>query len=231
MNHNTEMKVLAFFGRKGGIGKSTLAVHTAVAAMQAGETVALINLDPQGSVSEWRQIRTVENPAVITTHPSRLPQILHIARQNDVSLVIFDAPPFAVLDLDTAPKIEQIALDIIKAADLAILPCMPAFFDLKSMKATIEIGEMAECPMRIVFNRVRARCALLWKAKNALKIYDVPISPVVISDRVVYSHALLEGLSVQEFDPKSKAAIEIQALYRYIIKELKEVEVSNGTTT
>ena len=48
------------------------------------ESVDLINLDPQGSVSEWRQIRTLETPAVITTHPSRLPQILHIARQNDV---------------------------------------------------------------------------------------------------------------------------------------------------
>ena len=229
MNKDTEMKVVAFFGRKGGIGKSTFAVHAAVAAVRARHTVALINLDPQGSVTEWREVREAENPAVITTHPSRLPQILHTAKENGVTFVILDSPPFAVLDLDVAPKIDQIALDILKATDIAVLPLIPAFFDLKAIKATIEVGRMAECPMRIVFNKVRPRCSLLAGAKQALEVSGVPIAPIVIGDRVAYSHALLEVLSVQEFDSKSKAAIEMQALYRYIMKELKELEVSDAT--
>lgn len=230
MKNDSEMVVVATYGRKGGVGKSTIAVHIAVAAMRARQNVALINLDPQGSVTDWREVRDAEKPAVITVHPSRLDQVLHTARENGVTFVLLDSPPFAVLDLDTAPKIEQIALDILKAADLAVLPCIPAFFDLKAINATIEVGRLAACPMRIVFNRVRARCSLLAGAKQALNVHGVPISPIVVGDRVAYSHALLEGLSVQEFDPKSKAAIEMQALYRYITKELKELEVSDGAS-
>lgn len=43
------MKTLAILSRKGGSGKSTFAVHLAVAAERAGHTTALIDLDPQAA--------------------------------------------------------------------------------------------------------------------------------------------------------------------------------------
>lgn len=51
------MHTIAFLSQKGGSGKTTLAVHTAVAAEESGEKVFLIDTDPQGSSQAWSQAR------------------------------------------------------------------------------------------------------------------------------------------------------------------------------
>ena len=71
--------------------------------------------------------------------------------------------------------------------------------------------------MRIVFNAVPARSSMLYKAKRAVQVYGVDVSPCLVGDRVVFSHAVIEGLSVMEYDTKSKASLEIQVLFRYIL--------------
>ena len=76
------MKTIAVLSRKGGTGKTTLAIHLSVAAEQAGHTTALIDLDPQASATSWRDIRENKTPAVISAHASRLSQILHLAKEN-----------------------------------------------------------------------------------------------------------------------------------------------------
>ena len=212
------MKTLAILSRKGGTGKTTLAVNLAVAAERAGHRVAIVDLDSQASASEWSDWRAAETPAVISVHSARLPQVLHKLQQ--------DGTTFAILD--TPPKIEDIAADAAKAADLAIIPCKLGAFDLKAIEKTIMIGNMAKCPMRIVFNAVRARTSMLHPAKRAVQVYEVNVAPCVIGDRVVFSHSVMEGLGVMEYDAKGKASIEIQAFFRYISKEM---EAHNGTTT
>ena len=212
------MKTLAVLSRKGGTGKTTLTVNLAVAAEHAGHKVAIIDLDSQASASEWNDWREADTPGVISVHSARLPQELHRLKQQGISFVI----------LDTPPKIEDIALDAAKAADMAIIPCKPSAFDLKAIEKTILVGNMAECPMRIVFNAVRARSSMLHPAKRAVQVYDVDVAPCVIGDRIVFSHSVMEGLGVIEYESKGKASIEIQALFRYISKEL---EADDGTTT
>lgn len=155
---------------------------------------------------------------VISVHSARLPQVLHKLQQDGITFAI----------LDTPPKIEDIAGDAAKAADLAIIPCKLGAFDLKAIEKTILVGNMAKCPMRIVFNAVRARTSMLHPAKRAVQVYEVDVAPCVIGDRVVFSHSVMEGLGVMEYDAKGKASIEIQALFRYIAKEM---EAHDGTTT
>ena len=212
------MKTLAVLSRKGGTGKTTLTVNLAVAAERAGHKVAIVDLDSQASASEWGDWREADTPAVISVHSARLPQELHKLKQQGVTFAI----------LDTPPKIEDIALDAAKAADLAIIPCKPSAFDLKAIEKTILVGNMAKCPMRIVFNAVRARSSMLHPAKRAVQVYDVDVAPCVIGDRIVFSHSVIEGLGVMEYDAKGKASIEVQALFRYISKQM---EAHDGTTT
>ena len=212
------MNTLAVLSRKGGTGKTTLTVNLAVAAERAGHKVAIVDLDSQASASEWGDWREANTPAVISVHSARLPQELHKLKQQGVTFAF----------LDTPPKIEDIALDAAKAADLAIIPCKLGAFDLKAIEKTILVGNMAKCSMRIVFNAVRARSSMLYPAKRAVQVYEVNAAPCVIGDRVVFSHSVIEGLGVMEYEPKGKASIEIQALFRYISKEL---EVHDGTTT
>ena len=204
------MKTLAILSRKGGTGKTTLAVNLAVAAESAGHRAAIIDLDSQASASEWSDWREAGTPAVISVHSARLPQALHTLQQDGVTFTI----------LDTPPKIEEIALDAAKAADLAIIPCKLGAFDLKAIEKTVWVGNMAQCPMRIVFNAVRARSSMLSPAKNAVQVYGVELAPCFIGDRVAFSHAVIDGLAVMEYEPREKASIEIQALFRYISKEM-----------
>ena len=212
------MNTLAVLSRKGGTGKTTLTVNLAIAAQLAGHRVAIVDLDSQASASEWGDWREAETPEVISVHSARLPQELHKLKQQGITFAL----------LDTPPKIEDIALDAAKAADLAIIPCKLGAFDLKAIEKTIFVGNMAKCPMRIVFNAVRARSSMLHPAKRAVQVYEVNVAPCVIGDRIVFSHSVMEGLGVMEYEPKGKASIEIQALFRYISKEL---EAHDGTTT
>ena len=212
------MHTLAVLSRKGGTGKTTLTVNLAIAAERAGHKVAIVDLDSQASASEWGDWREAETPEVISVHSARLPQELHKLKQQGVTFAL----------LDTPPKIEDIALDAAKAADLAVIPCKLGAFDLKAIEKTILVGNIAKCPMRIVFNAVRARSSMLHPAKRAVQVYAVNVAPCVIGDRVIFSHSVMEGLGVMEYDPKGKASIEIQALFRYISKQL---EADDGTTT
>lgn len=212
------MNTLAVLSRKGGTGKTTLTVNVAIAAERAGHKVAIVDLDSQASASEWGDWRAAETPEVISVHSARLPQELHKLKQQGVTFAL----------LDTPPKIEDIALDAAKAADMVIIPCKLGAFDLKAIEKTILVGNIAKCPMRIVFNAVRARSSMLHPAKRAVQVYEVNVAPCVIGDRVVFSHSVIEGLGVMEYEPKGKASIEIQALFRYISREL---EAHHGTTT
>ena len=212
------MNTLAVLSRKGGTGKTTLTVNLAVAAERAGHKVAIVDLDSQASASEWGDWREAETPEVISVHSARLPQALHKLKQQGITFAL----------LDTPPKIEDIALDAATVADMAIIPCKLGAFDLKAIEKTILVGNMAKCPMRILFNAVRARSSMLHPAKRAVQVYEVNVAPCVIGDRVIFSHSVIEGLGVMEYEPKGKASIEIQALFRYISKEL---EAHDGTTT
>ena len=208
---------LAVLSRKGGAGKTMLGVNLAVAAELAGHRVAIVDLDSQASASEWGDDwRETDTPEVVSVHSARLPQVLHK----------LEAQGFTYVILDTPPRVDDIAEDAAKAADFAIIPCKIGAFDLKAIAKTIWVGKKAKCPMRIVFNAVNARSTQLYPAKRAVEVYGVPLSPCFVGDRVAFPKAVVQGLGVMEYELKGKASIEIQALFRYITKEM---EAENGT--
>ena len=202
------MKTLAILSRKGGTGKTTLAVHLAVAAERAGHTTALIDLDPQASACKWSNIRQAEAPAVISAHEYSLPQIIHKAEKNGVTLVILDTPP------------KSDCLDTAGVADFALIPCRPAIFDLQAIGSTIKIAEMAGIRSSVVLNFVLPQSTMLLEARRAVKGYNTDCAPCTLGQRVAFSHALVDGKAVQEFNSSSKASAEISALYKYVSKEI-----------
>lgn len=206
------MNKLVILSRKGGVGKSTLGVNLAVAAERAGHKVAIIDLDSQASASEWSDWREAETPEVISVHSARLPQALYRLEQDGFTFVVMDTPA----------RIEEVATDAASAADFAMIPCLPAAFDITAMEKTVWIGNKAKVPMRIVINGVDARSSEQYRAKRAVEKYGVKVSPCLIGRRKVFSDAVLAGMSVMEYEPRSKASIEIQALYRYIVKEMSD---------
>ena len=202
------MKTLAILSRKGGTGKTTLALHLSVAASQAGHTTALIDLDPQASACKWADIRNDDAPVVISAHESRLSQVLHKAEQNGVTLAVLDTPP------------KTDALDAAEASNFVLIPCKPAMLELHAIGSTIKIVKMAGVASSIVFNAVPARSTMLMKAKEAVEVYETPCAPCVIGNRILFSHSVMDGQTAQEFDPTSKASDEIRILYNYISKQM-----------
>ena len=200
------MKTLAILSRKGGTGKTTIAVHLSVAAERDGLTTALIDLDPQASAVSWSDKREGDTPVVISAHSSRLPDLLEEAEKNGVD--------FAVID--TAAHAETSALAAARAASLALIPCRPASLDLLAIGATVDVVKLAKVPAQIVFNGTPARGNLTDEARSAIAAYDVSCTPYSLGHRMAFVHALIDGLTVQESEPRSKASDEVYELYKYI---------------
>ncbi|MYF98795.1 AAA family ATPase [Candidatus Poribacteria bacterium] len=204
------MKTIAILSRKGGTGKTTIATNLAIAAEKAGQTTALIDLDPQSSAAKWGDSRNGNTPAVISTHSERLPKILQLAEDNGATLTI----------LDTAPHTEASALDAARAADMVVIPCKPALVDLQAIGSTIDVIRLAKVSARIVFNSVPSRGNLTAQAREAVSIYEVPCAPCELGHRIAYVHAYNAGLAAQEFEPSGKASREVRALYKYLTSEM-----------
>ena len=81
------MKTIAIISQKGGAGKTTLAIHLAVAAVQKGLHVALFDLDPQASAASWSDKRNQPSPAVVSAQAMRLPSLLEQAANQLADLV------------------------------------------------------------------------------------------------------------------------------------------------
>jgi chromosome partitioning protein len=198
------MRTVALISQKGGTGKTTLALHLAVAA---GARSAVIDLDPQASASAWRDLRRAEHPPVVSVQPSRLSQALKAAEEAGASVVV----------IDTAPHSEASALAAARAADVVLIPCRPALLDLRAISASADIVQLAHKTeaTSIVINACPPRGSLPDEAENALKAYGLRIAPIRIGNRTAFVRALVDGLTAQEWEPEGKAASEVEQLYKW----------------
>ena len=204
------MKIIAILSQKGGAGKTTLALHLAVAAKQNRKATAVIDLDPQASASDWSDSRKAEVPAVVSAQASRLEKVLDTAQQAGAKLAI----------LDTAPHSESTALAAARAADFILIPCRPAILDLRAISHTIDLANLANKPAFVILNAVPPRGSLVDEAREAVAGYNVAVSPFHLGNRAVFVHSLTGGLTAQEVEPKGKAAKEIKELYRWLCKQI-----------
>ena len=205
------MKTIAFLSQKGGGGKTTLAVHCAVAAIGKGSRVAVIDTDPQGTATRWGQSRDSDSPAVAKATAQQLDDVLAAARHDDMTYCIIDSAPHAT------PSASRVA----SAADLIIIPVRPTAFDLAAVPATVAIVLAANRPAVFVLSACPTRSPETAEAADVLVSYGFPVAPVIIHERRAFSRAVATGRAVTEFEPAGKAAAEIDALWKWIKGELK----------
>jgi chromosome partitioning protein len=197
------MQVIAILSQKGGSGKSTLAVHLGVEAERRGLATVVIDLDPQASARAWADRREAATPDVVTDHPTRLDHVLGVARSNDADVAI----------IDTAPHADQAALIAARSADLILIPCRPAAFDLAAVRATGDLAEIARRPALCVLNAAPPRSPVTEEARASITRRSLPCSAVVVHQRAAFTHAVIDGRVAQEYEPNGKAAQEIVALF------------------
>lgn len=200
------MKTIAIVSQKGGAGKTTLAIHLAVAFVQAGRDTAIVDLDPQASATNWRDRRAAELPVVISAHASRL--------QHEMKRI--GESGGEVLLIDTAPHADGAALEAAKAADLVLIPCRPAILDIEALANTLQLVRVTKTPVLIVLNAVAATGGEAAEAAEAIAGLDAEVCPVQLGNRVAFSRSLITGRTAQEFEPEGKAAREVERLHAFM---------------
>ena len=204
----TTMKTIALVTQKGGTGKSTLAVHLAVAARRHGKIVALIDIDPQGSARLWAEKRGRDDVAVVSARAAELPRLLEEARKQGADFVL----------IDTAGHMNVSADAVIQSADVVLIPCRASLYDMAaSAETAAQVQKAGGKKAAFVLNAVPSRGTRADEAREIL-CEVLPVSPVEIHNLVAFSDALNDGRSVEEFDPHGKAADEIRALYDWLME-------------
>jgi chromosome partitioning protein len=202
------MKTLAIISQKGGSGKTTIAVHVAVCAAQRKLKTAIIDIDPQRSAYQWNQSRPDGMKLdAVTANASQLAALLAKAKAGGIDLAI----------IDSAPHSDSEAAIAAQLADYALIPCRPARFDLDAIASTVDIAKAANTPAAVVINAA-PRGRLADEARAALQRQGVTVLDLVLHQRAAYSHAVIDGRSVHEYEPGGKAAAEIDDLYYHITR-------------
>lgn len=205
------MKTIAIISQKGGAGKTTIAVHLAVEAEQRGLATVIFDLDPQGSAASWGDRRRQLNPfpAVEAAQASRLNTLMDMARGQQADLAI----------IDSAPNADSASLTAARAADLILIPCRPATFDLNAIGTTLDLARVAGKPAWVLLNAVPSQGKVGTEAADILKESGVQVADLIIHHLVAFSHAVNDGRTASEYDPKGKAAQEIKELFAWVDKQ------------
>ncbi|WP_086014494.1 ParA family partition ATPase [Thiothrix nivea] len=200
------MKSLVFLSQKGGSGKTTLSVHTAVTAQENGERVVVIDTDPQQSAMTWASARESDSPPVASISAAEIDKVLEAARQERMSLAVVDTAPHATPE---ASRIAQIA-------DLIAIPVRPSAFDIAAAGNAVEIARAAGTKTVFVLSACPFRSPEIAETREVLAGYGLPIAPVDITERRAFARAVASGRAVTEFESDGKAAEEIRALWEWL---------------
>ena len=207
------MRTLVVANQKGGVGKTTLAGHLGVIAEQSKNgPVALIDTDPQASLSSWWNEREAETPIFASVSIAQLAEHLKELERCGVKLAIIDTPP-------AVTKTIRVVLAV---ADLVLIPTRPSPHDLRAVASTVEMVEKAGKPMIFIINGAAARARITGEAAIALSQYGT-VAPVTIYQRTDFAASMIDGRTVHEIDPKSKSSIEIIELWKYVNKRLRKL--------
>lgn len=207
-------KIITIAQQKGGAGKTTMAAHLAVAWAASGRRkVAVIDIDPQGSLTQWhkmRELRMGEGKTTLTFAAISgwrvRNEIDRLSRTHD--LIIIDSPPHTDAEARTA----------IRAADLVVIPLQPSPMDVWATSATIQICKQERVPVKMVLNRVHPQA----KLTEAISGNMVGLTANRFGNRVIFAGSMMQGYGVTEAQPNSLAAEEVRALSKEIMDYLNK---------
>ncbi len=208
------MKVIAVTSQKGGTGKTTLSGHLAAQAERAGiGPVVLVDCDPQGSLTNWWNLRQGETPVLVQTSLAKLAGDLDALRETGVRLVIIDTPP----------AITWTIVNVIKVADLVVIPVRPSPHDLAATGSTVDLIEGLGKPMVFVVNSASQRARITGEAAVALSQHGT-VAPSIIHHRTDFAAAMIDGRTVMELPRAERSTGEIELLWDYLNSRLERMD-------
>ena len=202
--------IVALLNQKGGVGKTTLALHLAGEWARRGKRVTVIDADPQGSALDWSEQRAREGL-------ERPFGVIGLARDT----VHREAPELARtcdhVIIDGPPRIAGLMRSALLAADLVLIPAQPSPFDGWASAEMLKLIAEArifrpQLAARFVLNRCGARTILARETAKALARHDPPMLASMIGQRIVFADAARTKRLVADINDDSSAVREIVAL-------------------
>lgn len=205
--------IISVQNQKGGVGKTTLAVHIAHAFSLRGDPVLLIDADPQGSARDWAAAREEKPPFMVvgldrpTIHRD-LPDI---------------GKGYAHIMIDSPPRVTDLARSALIAADLVLIPVQPSPYDVWAAGETVTLAKESSVfkeKLKSVFviNRKISNTVIGRDVTEALKDYGFPILQSQVSQRVAFAETAAQGKTVLDTDPTGSGAKEIAALVNELLE-------------
>lgn len=210
------MHVVVLASQKGGAGKTTLTGHLAIAAEQRGVVpVVMVDTDPQGSLSSWWNRRQAPTPLLSPLPNLReLPARLEELRSSGVRLVLIDTPP----------AITSAIREVVRVADLVVMPVRPSPHDLDAIGATIDLARAAGVPFVFAVTQAKLNARVTPQAVALLSSHGT-VAPSIIQDRVIYATGMTDGRTAGDIDPKGAAAREILDLWEFVEGRLHDRQI------
>jgi chromosome partitioning protein len=213
--------VAAVIMEKGGVGKTTVALNLAVAALQNGRNAAIIDVDPQATASNWTDRRPDEKPWVVPTLTARLAQAIEQAKSQGIDFIVIDTPPHSGSD----------AAEASRRADVVLVPVEPHLFTLETLPKLGDLLKLAGNPPTLfVINKAATQGTEAENAAEYIKAQGFSVCPAILHLRAVHRHATNVGKVANEYDPDSKAAKEVLQLYNYTVRFVESWKESHGKT-
>ena len=205
------MRTIVIASPKGGTGKSTLTGHLAVEAeRQRSGPVAIIDTDPQGTLSDWWNARQTPTPLFAAADIAQLRSHLEALREHGIELVVIDTPP----------AFTQTTHRTLAMADLVVVPVRPSPHDLRAVGAVIEAVEQQGKPFVFVVNAAIPRTHIALDAVRALAQHG-KVAPVTLHNRIDFATSMVDGRTARELNEKSRSAGEVAELWVYVNEQLR----------
>lgn len=205
--------IISFLNQKGGVGKTTLAIHIADSLSRKDKKVLLVDADPQASALDWAENSENGNRFSVVGLPKKTLRSELRTIETDYDYVIVDGPP----------RVHEIAMAAIAASDLIVIPVQPSPFDVWSLKDIVDLVNEVKTINEhlktvLVINRKIVNTAIGRDVVNALADYNFPILTTAICQRVAYAESIALGQTVLNTNSDMKASEEIQALTNEILE-------------
>jgi chromosome partitioning protein len=206
------MHILTVASQKGGAGKTTATAYLAVEAERTGAgPVALVDIDPQGSLAASWNTREAPTPLFASIDIAHLPEHLRTLERHRVEFVMIDTPPALTDMIRTA----------IAVADLVLIPARPSPHDLRAVGVIVEMAEAAHTPFCFVVNGTTSRTTIALEAVRALAHHG-KVAPVILHQRIDFASSMVDGRTVGELNPQSRSADEVASLWQYVLTRLRQ---------
>jgi chromosome partitioning protein len=206
--------ITSVLNQKGGVGKTTLAVHIATALAHRGQRVLLVDADPQGSALDWSASRETAPLFPVIGLPKNT---LH----RDLPSIAAD---YTAVVIDGPPRVNDLARSAILASDVVLVPVQPSPYDVWAAKDIVDLVAEASVfketlKTGFVINRKIVNTTIGREVIEALASYPVPVLRAQICQRVSFAESAGQGRTVLETDPQGMASREITIL----VDELLEI--------